>query len=234
MLKIEIEADEAALGKMTCHWEEDAALMTIRGFLEKLLFRNFCEEYERKTGDKFLSEAEIQWTLDVLSVEALRLLEEYAQQIFHLAQNQVVNDVFLEVRDIALSLIKVQVDTVDDAGKVIESWAGAWGEMKGMEKFREVRNHMARVFKRIHNERIGVKRGHKAGKKYKKPREMRDVSAERKSKTLAAMREIGKEPIHRKDVAPRVGVSAKTLGQWFSKEEWDSLIAEARSIGSRK
>jgi hypothetical protein len=225
VLIFEVTADEPGLGKMICQWEEGAALMSIRRLLEKFLFRQYCEEYEKKNGSKpeGLSEAEIQWTLDVLSVEALRLLKDYAPQIYRLT-------------DMALSLIKIH--DIDQNGGVVESSVRAWGELEGMDKFKKSRKKMTDSFKRIHNERIGHKRGREAGKKDRKPRAKRSASAATKrKKILAAMRQIGQDPIYRKAMAPILGISAKTLGGWLEDireefgEEWDDLIAIALSTG---
>ena len=202
---IEIDADEAHLGKIVCYWEEDAALMSIRALLENWLLRKFFE---------FSGENEIQIALDALSVRALMLFEERAPRAFNLAQVQLVAEIFMELTE--------------------ETLAG----FEDLSSLKEVRKKWHATARRIHNGRIGIRRGRQSGKKDAKQRKKRSASAATKRGTiLSAMRQIGAEPIHRKAVAPILGISAKTLGGWLEEirkefgEEWDDLIGIALSTG---
>lgn len=151
---IEIYGDDQKLGKMIINWEEDAALMTIRGLLEEWVFQRLS-----KAAPPIGGEPEIQKALDALSVKALALLEKYAGELFDLAQNQIVMDVFAEIRDSAAKLITIH--EIDDAGKILQPPLATLDELEG-RKFKEFRKRMAESFKRIHNERIGVRPGRQA------------------------------------------------------------------------
>jgi hypothetical protein len=213
-------ADDSNFGRMVCHWEEDAALLFVRGFAERLL-RGFMEVLRP-------TEADAQKELDELSAKALAMFEEYAPEVFYAAQGRLVFDVVLKVAwEVAQGM---QIEFATEG--TVASMAEILGEE--MQPFRDLRKEMSEFFKTRHNEIIGVKRGRQVGKKDTKPRAPRAESAGRKAKILAAMQEIGQEPVYRKDVAQKIGVSVRTLGQWVSREEWENLIAEALSIGRQK
>jgi hypothetical protein len=79
--------------------------------------------------------------------------------------------------------------------------------------------------------RLRETRGRKSGHKDTRPRRRppTNSAAEHKAKILAAIRELQKEPIYRKDVAQAIGVREATLRDWIKEigKEWDDLISEA-------
>jgi hypothetical protein len=79
--------------------------------------------------------------------------------------------------------------------------------------------------------RLRETRGRKAGQIDTTPRRRRRTTSadDHKAKILAAISELRKEPIYRKDVARVIGIREATLRDWIKEigEEWDALISEA-------
>lgn len=198
-MKIEIDV---GLGKMVCHWEEEAALMEIRPWIAGLL-RDLPEP---------------QQTLDELMIKAAALFEELAPQVFHRAQALIFIQVLLQLMPEALE--QATAETMTPESKRI---------------FKYFQRKISEFFKVSHNELLGHRRGRQAGQKDAKPRERQDLAAERRKKILAAMREIGRAPFNRGEVARLIGIDRKTLRAWApTKDEWEELSVEALSMGSRK
>jgi hypothetical protein len=79
--------------------------------------------------------------------------------------------------------------------------------------------------------RLRETRGRKVGQIDTTPRRRRRTTSadDHKAKILAAISELRKEPIYRKDVARVIGIREATLRDWIKEigEEWDALISEA-------
>jgi hypothetical protein len=79
VLIIKTYGDYMNVGEMVCQWEEDAALATIRGFLE-VGCRVFLSRVKPKGASGWPDETKIQEALDRCSVKALAMIEDYAAE----------------------------------------------------------------------------------------------------------------------------------------------------------
>lgn len=161
---------------------------------------------------------EPQKNLDELMIKAGALFEKRAPQVFHDAQARIVIDVLLQLMEEAL----LQA-------------TGGMTTKESKRIFTRFQKQISEFFKVRHNELLGHRRGRQAGQKYANPRKRQDLTAVRRKKILAAMREIGRAPFNRGEVARLIGIDRKTLRAWApTKDEWEELSVEALSMGSRK
>jgi hypothetical protein len=231
MVLIKTGADDTNFGEMVCHWDDDAALMFVRRNAEPML-RGLIEILKPYTLSELPTEAEIQKELDDLSVKADKLFEEYAAEVLYMAQGRLVFDVLLKVlQDMPQ---EIQLRSAPDAQEQI---ATSMAEYLDIQPFRDLRKFMSEFLKTRHNELIGIRRGRQAGKKDAKPRarRARKASTKNRERILEAMREVGREPLYIKDVAQRLGKSARTVSAWADKieeetgEKWGDLVRKALS-----
>jgi hypothetical protein len=217
---IEIGVDETKFGAIVCRWDEGDALRLIRDQLADLQRAQVEDGREAGVPDsKLPTEDHLQWLLDDWMREAPALLQEYAPLIFFSAQARVVFVVL---------------------SKLVERHFGT-------RDVKEWRKSMSALFKKKENEMLGVRRGREAGKKDTKPRKPRrprkkraaSVLAER-SEILAAIREIGQEPVYKSAVAHKLDISVKTLRDRLEKirekfgDDWEDLVAKGLRRRARK
>jgi hypothetical protein len=159
MVIIETGADDTNFGKLVCEWDENTALLFIRGRAEKLL-RGLLELLKPAALSRLPTETEIQKGLDELMIDADALFEKYAPEVFYAAQVRLVSDVLSKV----LQDIPESIHLRDEQGQV----AGSMADFIDMQSLKDHRKKMTEFFKAKHNELIGIKRGPRAKVSIKK------------------------------------------------------------------